>query len=140
MKRVRSIYKSVILIKKADLESAEAKLRKAEADLEKNMALIKPETKAFRKKEREKAARRARKKARAKGLPVPKMKDLIKEEEEEPIIDLPEVDDEDLSESELLASEDEVVKKPVKKAVKKGEPEPIDVVIVKANEDEEDEE
>jgi hypothetical protein len=68
------------------------------------------------------------------------MKDLIKEEEEEPIIDLPEVDDEDLSESELLASEDEVVKKPVKKAVKKGEPEPIDVVIVKANEDEEDEE
>ncbi|MGI6378257.1 MAG: DUF2357 domain-containing protein [Bacilli bacterium] len=140
LKRVRSIYKSVILIKKADLESAEAKLRKAEADLEKNMALIKPETKAFRKKEREKAARRARKKARAKGLPVPKMKDLIKEEEEEPIIDLPEVDDEDLSESELLASEDEVVKKPVKKAVKKGEPEPIDVVIVKANEDEEDEE
>ncbi|NLB11518.1 DUF2357 domain-containing protein [bacterium] len=140
LKRVRSIYKSVILIKKADLESAEAKLRKAEADLEKNMALIKPETKAFRKKEREKAARRARKKARAKGLPVPKMKDLIKEEEEEPIIDLPEVDDEDLSESELLASEDEVVKKPVKKAVNKGEPEPIDVVIVKANEDEEDEE
>lgn len=140
LKRVRSIYKSVILIKKADLESAEAKLRKAEADLEKNMALIKPETKAFRQKEREKAARRARKKARAKGLPVPKMKDLIKEEEEEPIIVLPEVDDEDISESELLASEDEVVKKPAKKAVKKGEPEPIDVVVIKANEDEEDEE
>ena len=55
LKREKSIYQQVLMVKKADLEAVESRLRRIEKDLDKYEKLIPTETKELRKKQRAKA-------------------------------------------------------------------------------------